>query len=633
MSRRASLARPLPLVRPGDVEIHPSHGRLATTDVARDGGEMIRHHSRRSAQARSWTPKAACAAAAACAALALTPDAARAQCGAAPELPTFGELGLLGFRFDLAEQVGLNAHHVVGKTATWSNLQPDGVNFNASKLLELDREIKQAMSNGMKAVTLRVRPGGGGLEPFAGSSSSWPVDLTTYSSKDGEWLGPRNGAALESQTSFPPKILTRDEAGHTSPWYEFVRALAIRYNGCTPDPDPDFLGSKLPRVDFWSTIHESDSKGFWYGTSKDMFGGVGGDSAVGLQPSFYRAVKAGNPAAVVTSGGPSSQTLGYYMTFAKAQQAGNKYTIAVRNWGKSFFHTSIALQAVFNTYPNDDAGLYNHYATDLNELRSRNMVDAMFTETADDYYDVVAAHFYDNPLMEEELLAFLETRERVAKPLWLSEVGFVNQSSTFTTADQARWLIQKMVIAVANGVQHTTYSPIMSSPTAPTFAPLFDGLPGNPGWRPAAYAAQLVDNAIDEASGYTFVRKRSVNGVTFYEFAHDDGVHHQAFGWHPSASASVDLRGTFAIPAGTPIDIQDYQGQALWSASTDSTYDVGMSPVLIQWSGSAGPGCGRVADTAQPWGAVLGTVVLALPILLRAVRNVRRPAVARVPVR
>ncbi len=616
------------------MEIHPSHGRLATTDVARDGGEMIRHHSRRSAQARSWTPKAACAAAAACAALTLTPDAARAQCGAAPELPTFGELGVLGFRFDLAEQLGLNAHHVVGKTAAWSNLQPDGVNFSTAKLLELDREIRQAMSNGMKAVTLRVRPGGGGLEPFAGDSANWPVDLAAYTSKDGEWLGPRNGAALESMTSFPPKILTRDEAGHTSPWYEFVRALAIRYNGCTPDPDPDFLGRNLPRVDFWSTVHEADSKGFWYGTSKDMFGGVGGDPAVGLQPSFYRAVKAGNPAAVVTSGGPSSQTLGYYMTFAKAQQAGNRYTTTVRNWGKSFFHTSVALQAVFNTYPNDDAGLYNHYATDLNELRSRNMIDAMFSETADDYYDVVAAHFYDNPLMEEELIAFLEARERVTKPLWLSEVGFVNQSSTFSTADQARWLIQKMVIAVANGVQHTTYSPIMSSPTAPTFAPLFDGLPGNPGWRPAAYAAQLADNAIDEASGYSFVRKRTANGVTFYEFAHDDGVRHQAFGWHPSASASVDLRGTFAIPAGSPIDIDDYQGQAVWTESTDSSFEVGTSPVLIRWSGAAaGPGCGRVADPAQPWNVLIGTIVLALPILLRNAGRRARRAPGRVIVR
>src|SRR5690606_37585711 len=104
--------------------------------------------------------------------------------------------------------------------------------------------------------------GGGGLEPFAGDSANWPVDLATYTSKDGEWLGPRNGAALESLTSFPPKILTRDEPGQTSPWYEFVRALAIRYNGCTPDPDPDFLGTKLPRVDFWSTVHEADSKGF-----------------------------------------------------------------------------------------------------------------------------------------------------------------------------------------------------------------------------------------------------------------------------------------------------------------------------------------------------------------------------------
>jgi hypothetical protein len=364
-----------------------------------------------------------------------------------------------------------------------------------------------------------------------------------------------------------------------------------------------------------------------------MFGGVGGDPAIGLQPSFYRAVKAGNPAAVVTSGGPSSQNIGYHMAFAKAQQAGNKYTTSVRSWAKSYFHTSVALQAVFNTYPNDDAGLYNHYATDLNELRNRNMIDAMFSETADDYYDVLAAHFYDNPLMEEEFIAFLEARQRVTKPLWLSELGFVNQSSTFNTTDQARWLVQKMVIAVANGVQHTTYSPIMASPTAPTFAALFDGLPGNPGWRPAAYAAQLADNAIDEASGYSFVRKRVVNGVTFYEFAHDDGVRHQAFGWHPSVSASVDLRGTFAIPAGTPIDIDDYQGQAVWTESTESSFEIGTSPVLIRWSGSAGPGCGRVAGAAAPWSGLLGTIVLALPILLRVLRDRRRPALARVTVR
>ncbi|MFN7952919.1 MAG: hypothetical protein U0610_14440 [bacterium] len=526
----------------------------------------------------------------------------------------------MALQFNAALAVGLTSHHVVGKSASWATLMPDGVNFDASKLQDLDREVKEAITDGMTAIELRIRPGGGGSEPFAGAQADWPVDLTSYDYKDGEWLGPRNGPALEGAASFPPKVLTRDEPGNTSPWYEFVRALAARYSGCTPDPDPLFPGAYLPRVDYWSTVHEADSKGFWYGTSKDMFGGVGGDPAVGLQPSFYRAVKAGNPKAKVTSGGAASQAIGYYMAFERAQQAGNLYTQAVRSWGKSFFHTSLLLQVVFDQYAGNDAGLYQHYATDVQEIRSRAMIDAMFTATADDYYDIVGAHFYDNPLMLEDFVAFLEARQLVTKPIWLSELGFANQSSTFNAEDQGRWLVQKLVTAMGAGVEHVTYSPLMASLMAPTFVPLFDGTPGAPTWRPAAYSAKLVTDAIGASSGYTFLQKREEAGGVFYEFAHSNGKDHLAFAWHPSTTTTVDLRQLFGITATQPIDVYDYKGTLLWDKSTGTTYTVTTSPVLIRWAGTATIGCtvGHDAPAAQ---GLENLLVLLAPLAWAALRR------------
>src|SRR5262249_31180094 len=158
---------------------------------------------------------------------------------------------------------------------------------------------------------------------------------------------------------------------------------------------------------------------------------------------------------------------------------------------------------------------------------------------ADDYYDIVGVHFYDNPQMLEEVIAFLEARQLVSKPIWLTELGFVNQSSAFNVDDQGRWLTQKMVIALSNGVEQSTYSPVMASLAALTSQPIFDGSPGSPSWRPAAYASQAVGNAIGESSGYTFYRKRTVGSTLFYEYAHQDGQHHEAFAWLYSGSANV----------------------------------------------------------------------------------------------
>ncbi len=563
--------------------------------------------------------------------LALTAASQRAlaqtSCGtAATPIPPFGEVGVLALQFNAALSVGLTSHHVVGKSASWATLQPDGVNFDNTKLQDLDREVKEAVADGMTAIELRVRPGGGGSEPFAGAQSTWPVDLSSYDYKDGEWLGPRNGPALEAAASFPPKVLTRDTAGNTSPWYEFIKALAARYSGCTPDPDPLFPNSYLPRVDYWSTVHEADSKGFWYGTSKDMFGGVGGDLAVGLQPSFYRAVKAGNPNAKVTSGGASSQGIGYYMAFERAQQAGNQYTQAVRNWGKGFFHTSLLLQVVFDQYPGNDAGLYQHLADEPTEIRSRTIIDAMFTPSANAYYDILGAHFYDNPLMLEDFVAFLDARQVVRKPIWLSELGFANQSSTFNADDQGRWLVQKLVVAMATGVEHVTYSPLMASLMAPTFVPLFDGTPGAPTWRPAAYSAKLVADAIGAGKGYSFLQKRGEAGGDFYEFQQTTGNGHLAFAWHPATTTTVDLRQLFGIDATTPIDVYDYKGTQLWNKSTQTTYTVTTSPVLVRWAGSSTIGC--TVDRGAPATSGLENLVLLVAPLAWAAwrRRSARPA-------
>lgn len=563
------------------------------------------------------------------------PTRAQTECGTGSTKPisTFGELGLWAMNFPLIQSAGMEAHQITGKNVTWSYLVPDGVTPNQNRLRNLDVEVRTAFEQGMGNVVLRILTGGGGQDPFNGDVSTWPVDMASYGTKDGEYLGPRWNSLLEGLTAFPPKVLTRDEPGNESPFYAFVYLLASRYNGCTPDPDPLYAGKMLPRVDYFTAVHEPDSKGFWYGTSKEVFGGVGGDPAVGMMPTIWRAVKAANPRAKVVSGGLTSQNLGYYLTFEKAQQAGNLYTTAVRTWGKTYFSTSYQLQQPFNTYLGNDAGLYNHYATDPEEARSRLILDAGFSASADDWYDVVGIHFYDNPVNTLDVMAWIKARQRASKPIWFTEAGFIDQpqlgqAPLLDNDAQARGLIQKFVTLIGEGVEHVVYTPVMASPTAPGFEPLWDGTPSSPVWRPAANSLKLVADAIGEKSGFTFFMKRTTLGGLYYEFAHADGQQRLAFAWHPTSTVNLDLRSTFGIESTVPIDIYDYQGNQLWEQSTGTQYTVTTSPVLIRWNGTpTGPGC-NVAGTAAGRSPLENLLILALPILRAAWRSAGRRATA-----
>ena len=345
-------------------------------------------------------------------------------------------------------------------------LMPDGVNFDYDELDRLDFHLRQGMNAGMKHMVLRVVPAGSAAFPFGDANTdNWPVDPDEYPDlKNGEYLGPKFRFGLLKLWSYPPRVLTRDEPGNTSPWYDFVSALAQRYDGNTPDPlNP---GEFLPRVDYWQCVEEPDVKSYWYGTATEYFGGVGGDPQVGTLPSFYRAIKDVRPDAVVVGGGNTSHEAGLYLAYEKGVAAGNVYDESVRAFGRSYFDLAFSIASLFDLWANNDEILFEHFDTDKEAIRSRGFFDALFDAHA--HYDVIAAHFYDNHQHMEEVVNLYRSRTPFGTQVWLTEYGVVDAPGlgqpSISQEEHAYRTIKGLTIGMGLGVEHMAYTPVMAFP-------------------------------------------------------------------------------------------------------------------------------------------------------------------------
>lgn len=484
---------------------------------------------------------------------------------------TFGGVTLSTNRFELLTSTGADTFQIVGNAVTWAVLEPNGRDFDATALRSLDQQVRSADAAGIERIVIRLRPGGGPIAPFAGPEASWPVDSTTYDTKNGEFLGPKYPIGTYS---YPPRVLTRDEPGNTSPWYDFVLALARRYDGTTPDPQSP--AKRLPRVAVWSCVEEPDVKSFWYGTASDYFGGVGGDARVGTLPSFYRAVKAANPSATVIGGALTSHQLGFRLAHDQARAHGNRYDAEVRAWATAYFRTSYPMQRVFAANV-PDAQLFKQIEQDRESRRARDLIDSLFAGSAPDFYDVIGIHHYDDWASLASVIEFHRTRSNGSKPIWITELGFADQpppgtKSWVSESDQASWLAKKLVVALGLGVEHVSYAPLLG---IPGFAAIY---PSTTAERLARRTWQLFGRMLHD--GYRVSDSHVGGDGTLVVLDREDGQSHVAVGFAQPGTGFADLGRAMGVPD-SPTFAFDPLGRRIDATQLEAAFAV--EPVLAAW--------------------------------------------------
>ena len=364
---------------------------------------------------------------------------------------------------DLVRSSGARILQLCGPSIGWDNLMPDGKHFDPQQLEYLDGLVGDADKNGLK-ILFRFRSGGGAMWSFQAipNKEDYPVDLSEYPDdgptggyKGGEYLGNRERGLAELETNWPPKVLTDDLPGNTSPWYDFCHAVASRYNGKTPDPKNP--GKVLPRIDYFSTSGEMDTKHYWYGTTRDYFGFENSQGMrIGYLPTVYRAVKAANPSAQVVEGGFVCYQVGWYMVHELAQEEGSVNQKVLEYNNRYFKYSPLHGEWSFQ-FP----GVLERWLDSQEVVRSRMFIDKWFESSA--FMDILSFHSYEDYLMHDTI-RFLKKKMAeyaIHKPIWGKEIGI---PGPFPAEETARVLLKKFVMSFAEGVQVCTVSPFVAFP-------------------------------------------------------------------------------------------------------------------------------------------------------------------------
>jgi len=471
----------------------------------------------------------------------------------------------------------------------WNLLMPDGRNFDSEYLAYLDAYVRNTYYHGLE-VFFRIRSGGySGSPGFTAipNGRNWPIDTTDYSQpphngfKNGEWVG----RAARAQ-SYPPKVLTRDRPGNTSPWYDYVYALASRYNGTTPDPKRP--NEFLPKIEYWALDGEEEMTGHWYGTATDLYGGVGGDPDVGTLPSFYRAVHAANPDAKVVGGNLTDGAILIYMVHEMKLERGdydNELLQFANDWARQTKHLQFLNVIVLREMM--ESLRYAHH---------RSFVDALFA--ANKYYDILGYHMYSTYEYLDDLVQFY--REKMAeygfsKPLWGTETGIYNLPMEGHKI-QAQRVIKLLTISLAEGVQHVTYSGMVEYLLKfPFFYALYHQslVPFrmlNPNSTPEQVNSRFgyvsresfsfFANTIKEKE-YQFDRMTRQGNTELYVFRSSRAGSAFCVAWSDEENESFDPRPQLSIPSYARLSLFDYRGQPR-RASSVITFSA--SPVFLEWN-------------------------------------------------
>jgi hypothetical protein len=520
------------------------------------------------------------------------PDGSPRDPGASPPVPG-DEQGPDPFGFimdwnnpDLIAANGAGIRHVC--PIPWNVLMPDGANFDSEYLAMLDAAVRSTYDNGLE-VFLRCRSGGySGSDGFTAIQNveNWPIDTTDYSlpphdgHKNGEWLG-----SVERAQSYPPKVLTRDTPGNTSPWYDYVYALASRYNGTTPDPERP--NEYLPKVDYWALDGEEEMIGHWYGTATDLYGGVRGDPDVGTLPSLYRAVHAANPDAKVVGGSLTDGTILIYIVHEMKLEKGDYDYEMVQfadDWARQTEHLQFRNVPVLRSMM--ESQRYTHH---------RSFVDSLFA--ANKYYDILGYHMYSTYEDLDGLVLFY--REKMAeyafeKPLWGTETGIYDFPMD-NHEIQAERVIKLLTLSLSEGVQHVTYSGLVESRLQ---FPFFYGLYSQ---ALVPYRMLFRDSTPEQLNSlfgyvsresfsffahtikekeYQFDRMIRQGNVELYVFQSGTAGTMFCVAWSDEEEASFDPRPELGIPLSAPLELFDYRGQPLMPSSKIA---FSRAPVFLEW--------------------------------------------------
>ena len=176
-----------------------------------------------------------------------------------------------------------------------------------------------------------------------------------------------------------------------------------------------------------------------------------------------------------------------------------------------------------------------------------------------DYTDAVSAHPYTQPDAPEKLIPQLEQLNQmikdsnggVAKPVWLTEMGWASVPNWVTKDEQAEYMVRTMALALGNGVSRVYWfeaaSLDLNSATIETNFGLFDApstfLPNSNAPKPAAVAQAVLANQI---GGQEFSAKDTVaDGTYSYVFGADKDA--TRIMWTTNAEASVQITSDNAV--------------------------------------------------------------------------------------
>jgi hypothetical protein len=468
----------------------------------------------------------------------------------------------------------------------------DGVNFDREHLERLDRYVRSYADSGVRAL-MRLTTGGhtpGGEFRGIPNVRNWPVDTTNYflpphdGYKNGEWLGEIDG----SPRSYPPRTLTRDEPGNTSPWYDFVYAVATRYNGATPDPKRP--GAYLPAVHYWAIAGENELKYYWYGTATELYGGIDGDPRVGVLPTLYRAVHAANPRARVVGGSLTDGTALVCILYAEMLRTGG-YDEEMLAYGNDWMRQMVPLQ--FANLQN----LKNRMKSPK-YVRIRGFMDALLA--ANPYYDVLGYHMYSAYDYVDDLVRFYRqsmAQHGFEKPLWGTETGIFN-FPLGSQEEHAQDVVKLLTVSLSEGVQHVTYSGMIAlySYQGFLYAGLYDELLVpyrmlNPNAPPERYNDLFGRVAQESFSFFTHTMKRKryrfdrtieKGSTILYIFDSTTDGSRLCVAWSEGDGETFDPRPELGAPAGARLDLFDYRGRPQ-RASTGIRFTP--APVFLEWVG------------------------------------------------
>jgi len=429
--------------------------------------------------------------------------------------------------------------------AVWGDIQP--VSLDSFVWDDQDRWIRWADSCGFN-IMLTVRT----------NKCKW-VDTTHIPELDS-----LNFAF--GDVSYPPK--------NYQDWYNFVYAVASRYDGNTPDPLRP--GKFLPEVRYYETQAEPDW-GYWYGTKEAYF-----DLFV---PTFVRAVRDANPNAVII--GPSFT--GYGIALAAIQEmvdSGIDTSVII-----DFYRTHLEYDPEgYDAWGNPKPVNWDTVQAKLNDYTNRWAIRfVQYSYKDSSLYDKRGFHDYESWRTSPILIDYEKrwmAHYGYSRPLWWTELGHFDYRwwTSIPQPEAAARTWKKIINGFSSGVEWICYS-VMLQPAL--ILPLYASVP----WDPNQLYAQ------DSKFSFAFLASK-INEETGFRFSGSDTISHSYLFWFKSdtltsfillsAWADSGITDTIKVPVppGTQwITLYNYLGRPVGDLTFSDSVELVLTwqPVMVEF--------------------------------------------------